>query len=43
MALVNGVTASIGGVYVLTSSAVVAALAGALALVVAGLFFAGGR
>ncbi|MFI6687427.1 hypothetical protein [Streptomyces sp. NPDC050485] len=43
VALVNGVTASIGGVYVLTSSALVAALAGVLALVVAGLFFVGGR
>ncbi|MFI6476233.1 MULTISPECIES: hypothetical protein [unclassified Streptomyces] len=39
VALVNGVTASIGGVYLLTSSTLIAALAGGVALVAAGLFF----
>ncbi|MFI9237152.1 hypothetical protein [Streptomyces cinnamoneus] len=39
VALVNGMTASIGGTYVLTSSVLITALAGVLAVAVAALHF----
>ncbi|WP_424892794.1 hypothetical protein [Streptomyces sp. XH2] len=42
VALVNGVTASIGGTYVVTSSVLIAALAGVLAAIVVALHLTSG-
>lgn len=42
VALVNGVTASVGGTYVVTSSLLIAALAGVLAVVVVTLYLKSG-